>query len=1065
MDKELSPYDFYLLRTPLLPVESVIQSNADGDRSGRDGFAAWLTGIFSAPQFREAIYTASTELHQALLEWLTGKMTNEKKEERLLQTLYKYYQRMSTRCTPYGLFAGCTAGAIGGDTTDILFARDKFRQHSRLDMNYVAELAEYITGLPHIRAQIRFFPSNTLYKVGDKYRYVEFTLKNKRRSYHVTSVSESVYTRQILERASGGATISELALAIAGEEVSAAQAEAFVNSLIGSQLLISEFEPTVTGDEFFGVLIEKLKQLRHTDDFVARLEEVAGFLRAPGEAIGRYQRVAQIVKEFIPTSSKDLVQTDLFFNTEKNTISRRAVDHLLETSGRLLKAGKVLKVDHLEEFKKRFYARFENQEVPLLVALDAEAGVGYALNVSGNSDNMPLVGKLALPGSKADPSVVRNKANALVLAKMRTFIESGQPVVQLTDEEIDSVAEPGEALDVPDSLFLFGNLLSPSGEELDKGNYKFVLNILGGPSAGSLLGRFCHGIEGLAQQVEQCLREEEQQRPEAIFAELVHLPYARTGNVLMRPQLRQYEIPYLGKASVPEAYQIPLEDLLVSIQGDRIRLRSKRLNKEVIPRLTSAHNPARGLTAYHFLGELQFQDTGIAFAWQWGVYGEEPYLPRVEYRNFILCRARWSLKKDDYLNLNHKDLDLVSFFGAIRKRWNIPRYTVIQESDNELLVDFESAHSLENLADALRKGNVTLLEYLCLPDQCFVKDEKGSYANEIVIPIKRVGERKPAVPLVAAPREEALLRKFIPGSEWLYVKVYTGNKTADYVLTEYVKPLTERLRAEGVIEEWFFIRYQDPDPHLRLRFHHGSRQDFWAVVLAQLYAALNPLIQNGMVVKVLTDTYQREIERYGASTMALSEALFCSDSVALAEFLDLIGGDEGERYRWLFALRNVDALLDDFGLDLEAKDRLLRSLQSGFYAEFNRKGKNNRLLHSLNDKYRAEAKAIEHILGPGPESSPLRPAADCFRRRSERNRRLVAALEQLREASPETTLSNAALLPSYIHMTLNRTFIARQRMHELVVYHYLSRYYESALARRKAAHKRPAKDLAAVASS
>jgi thiopeptide-type bacteriocin biosynthesis protein len=304
----------------------------------------------------------------------------------------------------------------------------------------------------------------------------------------------------------------------------------------------------------------------------------------------------------------------------------------------------------------------------------------------------------------------------------------------------------------------------------------------------------------------------------------------------------------------------------------------------------------------------------------------------------------------------------------------------------------------------------------------------------------------------------------MPGSEWLYVKVYTGNKTADRILTEHIKPLTEQWLAEGLIDKWFFIRYHDPEPHLRLRFHHASRKDFWVTVLTQLHAALDPLLQNGMVAKVLTDTYQREIERYGARTMTLSEDLFCADSVAVAGFLDLIEGDEGERYRWLFALRNVDTLLDDFGLDLEAKDRLMRGLQNWFYAEFNKQNKTSRLLHSLNDKYRAETRAIESILGPQPETSPLQPGLDCFRRRSERNRRLVADLEQLRNTSPATTPTNEALLSSYIHMTLNRTFIARQRMHELVIYHYLSRYYESSLARRKAAGKRPEKDLAALAA-
>ncbi len=34
-------------------------------------------------------------------------------------------------------------------------------------------------------------------------------------------------------------------------------------------------------------------------------------------------------------------------------------------------------------------------------------------------------------------------------------------------------------------------------------------------------------------------------------------------------------------------------------------------------------------------------------------------------------------------------------------------------------------------------------------------------------------------------------RKFAPGSEWLYLKIYTGIKTADHVLEESIAPLVK----------------------------------------------------------------------------------------------------------------------------------------------------------------------------------------------------------------------------------------------------------------------------------
>ncbi len=48
-----------------------------------------------------------------------------------------------------------------------------------------------------------------------------------------------------------------------------------------------------------------------------------------------------------------------------------------------------------------------------------------------------------------------------------------------------------------------------------------------------------------------------------------------------------------------------MDDLHVSVQGDRIILRSARLGRRVLPRLTSAHNYEMSQGLYSFLGNLQ----------------------------------------------------------------------------------------------------------------------------------------------------------------------------------------------------------------------------------------------------------------------------------------------------------------------------------------------------------------------------------------------------------------------------------------------------------------------------
>src|SRR5439155_251840 len=87
--------------------------------------------------------------------------------------------------------------------------------------------------------------------------------------------------------------------------------------------------------------------------------------------------------------------------------------------------------------------------------------------------------------------------------------------------------------------------------------------------------------------------------------------------------VRASDIPYLGRSGAPAGRQLPLADLLVSVQGERIVLRSRRLGREVIPRLTTAHNHSgRGLGVYRFLCALQSQQVTPGITWDWGPLGQ-----------------------------------------------------------------------------------------------------------------------------------------------------------------------------------------------------------------------------------------------------------------------------------------------------------------------------------------------------------------------------------------------------------------------------------------------------------
>ncbi|WP_188133777.1 lantibiotic dehydratase [Chitinophaga sp. CF418] len=1028
---------FYLLRSPLLPVDFLT-------RFLQLPYAALADEIkqtFTDPYLAEAIYIASPELSNELRKWQQGQLTGEKDVNKLVLSLLRYLLRMSTRCTPYGLFAGCATGAFDISTAVHLDERQKHRKYCRLDMNYVAELAEKIALIPAVQEQLHYFPNNSVYRTGDNYRYAAFTIKNKFRQYDLTAVNYSTYLEKVLEKAATGATIEELCVYLASEEISPEEAREFIQELIESQLLISELEPTITGEEFFHILARKLKALQHTEGIHDTLATIQQLLGMPSTGIDKYLQTHALVKQLLPdTNNKDLVQTDLFLSTSTNTIGQQVITEIQEQVAALWKLPAPDRTGDLQNFIKSFRERYEEQEIPLAIALDTETGIGYGAYTSHYSAYAPLLDDIVIKNNSGPDTISWNNMRQFQLKRYMDCLQQQQMEITLTDADIETLSNADDA-PIPDSFYVMGSIVSESAEAADNGDYLFDFSSCGGPSAANLLGRFCHGDELLKEKVQECLAEEAQYNPDVIYAEIIHLPEARTGNILLRPQLRDYEIVYLGNGSVAADRQIPVTDLMVRVENNAVVLRSRKFNKRVMPRLSTAHNFSMGsLPMYKFLCDLQFQQLHHATGWQWNLPITAPFLPRVRYKKFILQKCTWSLHKKDYpLLVKHGGVDEhFKIFQDIRQALRLPRYLSIAERDNELFIDLDNESCVHLLVTTLlKKEEITLQEILQTPGHCWIKGPGGQFTNELIIPFKRNADKQ-AKAAVQATVYSLPQRHFPPGSEWLYVKIYAGINTTEKILKTVIKPLIEDLSAKGVIDKWFFIRYTDPDDHIRVRFHHATDKDFWKTVLAQLYGIISSEIDPGLIHKIQTDTYIREVERYGAGTMELSERIFYHDSEAVLGCIDLLEGEEGENYRWLIAIRGVEMLLQDFGYSLPEKSAFLKRLQYHFFQEF---GGGQTLQTQLNSSYRKYMRQISSFLDPEQDTNnEIGDATALLAIRSSHIRQAI-------QDAPVERWDN--LIGSYIHMFLNRMLLSNQRKQELVIYHFMNKYYESRLAMQK----------------
>jgi thiopeptide-type bacteriocin biosynthesis protein len=1140
---EFTPDGFFVFRTPLLPFEEIERWSADlaAPRVAADAPPEALAAALAAdrqllrsrliellgrPEVLEAVFVASPSLVDGLEIWKRD--PESKKGQRAERALVRYLVRMASRPTPFGLFSGCSTAdlpmrgeaaapaapaAAPAPTRLDLPARTTYQRHTRLDMDYLFALCEELERSPEMRRELRYRPNSSLYRAAGRLRYAEARLDNKVRSHHLVAVEASDYLEATLERARGGVRAADLAAALVtasdgavgtdtgGEsemEITLEEAEAFIAELIDSQVLVSDLSPPVTGPEAIHDLVDHLAGLAAGQEAAQRLAAARDALAAldaggPGASPDRYRAIATDLESLpTPVEMARLFQVDMVKQPAAASLgaavleeAARGIDLLRRISGRA-------RQESLEKFRRDFQERYgEQREVPLVEVLDEEIGIGFERSSEVGAEASPLLRGLALAPPASEPSYAWGPRQAVLLARLHEAQAAGAQQIELTNEDLERMAPAaaaGEAQAFPEAFQVMGTLAAASPEAVERGDFLLLQGGAAGPSGARLLGRFCHADDLLCSRTKEHLRAEEALHPEAVFAEIVHLPQGRIGNILSRPVMREYEIPFLGRSGASEEHQLPITDLLVSVRGNQIVLRSRRLGKQIIPRLTSAHNfSMRSLGIYRFLCTLQSQEMLGGVMWSWGPLDSAPFLPRVVHGRLVLARAAWWMTGDEIKSLAKAQGE--ARYAAVqqwRQRRRLPRLVLLSDGDNELLVDLDNTLSIDAFLDVIEERDRARLHELFPPaDALLARGPEGRFVHELVIPYHRrarpaaaaaaataavpggdparvYGELRPLAPAAAAAVAPAagaragganggppLRRTFPPGSEWLYAKLYTGTATADRVLREVVAPLVRESRERGLADRWFFIRYADPEWHVRLRFH-GEPAALAGGVLPALYAGAAPLLDDGRLWKMQLDTYEREVERYGGPLgIEPTERLFQADSEAVLDILDMLEGDEGADLRWRLTFYGVDVLLNDLGLDGETKLTVLSRMRQGFAQEFAGAGEEaaKALQVQLDQKFRTERPKLDPLLDAGGDAdNPLAPALEVLARRSQAIAPMIAELRQLeQEGQLHGTLREMA--PSLAHMHVNRFIRSAARAHEMVLYDFLFQTHRSRAAR------------------
>ncbi|MET9266713.1 lantibiotic dehydratase [Amycolatopsis sp. NPDC004079] len=903
--------DFFLLRAPALPASTFVDLLSDNDVGRtRDRIRA----LASAPEVRRALYVASPDLAAALEKTPNNPTGN--RADRMYSRVLRYLTRMSTRPTPFGAFSGIALGEFAETTTARLGPAALGGARVRADMSFLLGLIKELETDPGLRSQLRVVLNSSIYLDGDRavLPYADIYGTQDKRAVRVRATPAVLAAMRL--------TATPVPYERLVDELAAEFPDApddRITGLIGQlselNILTSDLRPPLTMGSPEQHLLKRLvdspaaapvaEALRETVE-VSRRTDLAGLNKLEG-----------LHRMLVPGHTGQTYQLDSVLDLRDPHITAEvgrevagAVDVLMRLSAAVPGHNY-----HLAQYRHEFEERYGDSLVPVLEVLSPETGLDAPPTYTEPPRTHPLPPSDHVPDSAETDRVLTELAAE---AWWR-----GNREVELTDAWLARLAPPEQAppLGLYPALDAYAQLQVRG--QIENGDWRIVLREDVIAYGGRTYGRFFDLFdESTVDRLHGYAKREEALFPDVVYAELSYLPtVGRAANVMLHPRVREYEIPLNTAPSVTSNFVITLDDLLVGAGEDRLFLWSKRLDRQVVATQTHMLSPHVAPNVVRFLLEVSNDGYVMPSGFRWGSLDSMPFLPRVTRGRTVLRPAQWTLHEK---MLVAQDTSRATALAQWRDKWRVPRYVYLVDDDNRLLVDLEHPLGVSELEHELRRraGRALLHEMLPAFGEQWLADESGrAHLDEIVVPliVRDVAEsaRSP-LPVTSVRHGTAAAPLHMPGEEWAFVSLYSAFTRHDEIIAESLTELARRLRDEDAADRWFYLRYADPRPHLRVRFRatNGRAAQY---VLGEVLSWARTTVAARQAVEFSVDCYRPELHRYGGpAVFDAVEEFFAANSDVTAELVALLLADDSLDPEFV-AVAAVDSLYRQFGLDLPAR--------------------------------------------------------------------------------------------------------------------------------------------------
>ena len=316
----LQSTNFYLLRAPLYSKEKLIKLNTALEERNY----SLVRKIFSDDLFLNAIYLSSKDFYFIAKSWLDQSIEYFEFRDKVFISLYKYYNRLCTRATPYGFFSGFSTGEIDNFPTNIKRDdKNPFNFHVRPDMGYIEDVKNSIIN-SNSSSNFEYVPNNSIYKISNKIRYV---LRDVNNNFEICEIKINFILNKLLGFTKDGKTKIEIIGFLEKLNFKKEEILEYLHQLIESQILVVKCPPFLSSNSQYSDFFKFFEKFEKSTELQKKIEKIKS-------NINPLYNTANFLAQ-LNLSSQDsidqFVQIDTELNMKNNHINKKVVNNITKT--------------------------------------------------------------------------------------------------------------------------------------------------------------------------------------------------------------------------------------------------------------------------------------------------------------------------------------------------------------------------------------------------------------------------------------------------------------------------------------------------------------------------------------------------------------------------------------------------------------------------------------------------------------------------------------------------------------------------------------------------------------